>query len=166
MSVNWETLRTYEEWADALKNLLNAARIALETNDLAARGRVKRDLIDFIDESPNWLIRNLDDVAHEAIMDLGKATITEAITGIEQRTIDLIRLTKSIQSIAQNAQTSAISLRLEKSIAAIDSSTKAVKAINDLRNELASTGKDKKVETLATNAIKSIQELRTALELD
>ena len=99
MSINWEGLHTYEDWANTLKNLLDNTRKALEKNDSAARGAAKRELITFIDESPNWLIRNLDDVAHEAIKDLGKADINEAISGIENRTVELIRLTKSVQSI-------------------------------------------------------------------
>lgn len=165
MSINWEGLQTYEDWADTLKDLLENARKALEKDDAAARGAAKRELITFIDQSPNWLIRNLDDVAHEAIKDLGKADISEAITSIENRTVELIRLTKSMKSIAEDAEEAASSLRLEKARRVVDSSTSVVNAINELRNELDSTGNDKKLETLATAAIKAVQNLRGAVEL-
>ncbi|MCX5722250.1 MAG: hypothetical protein NT179_09500 [Nitrospirae bacterium] len=165
MSINWEELHTYEDWASTLKDLLDNTRKALEKNDSVARGAAKRDLITFIDESPNWLIRNLDDVADEAIKDLGKADINEAITGIENRTVELIRLTKSVQSIAEDAKDAASSLRLRKSRRVVDSSTNVVNAIKELRTELDSTGKDKKLETLASTAIKAIQDLRAAIEL-
>jgi hypothetical protein len=165
MSINWEELQTYEDWADTLKDLMDNARKALEKNESAARGAAKRELITFIDESPNWLIRNLDDVAHEAIKDLGKADINEALAGLENRTVELIRLTKSVKSIAEDAEEVASSLRLEKARIVVDSSTNVVNAIKELRNELESTGKDKKLETLASVAIKSVQDLRAAIEL-
>ena len=165
MSISWEGLQTYEDWADTLKDLLENARKAIEKDDAAARGAAKRELITFIDESPNWLIRNLDDVAHEAIKDLGKGDISEAITSIENRTVELIRLTKSMKSIAEDAEEAAGSLRLEKARRVVDSSTNVVNAIKELRNELDSTGKDKKLETLANAAIKAVQDLRGAVEL-
>ena len=111
MSISWEGLQTYEDWAYTLKDLLENARKAIEKDDAAARGAAKRELITFIDESPNWLIRNLDDVAHEAIKDLGKADISEAITSIENRTVELIRLTKSMKSIAEDAEEAAGAVR-------------------------------------------------------
>ena len=165
MSINWEELQTYEDWADTLKDLLDNARKALEKNDAAVRGATKRELITFVDESPNWLIRNLDDMAHEAIKDLGKADINEAITAIENRTVDLIRLTKSVKRIAEDAEEAASSLRLEKARRVADSSTNLVNAIKELRNELDSTGKDKKLENLGSAAIKAVQDLRAAVEL-
>lgn len=104
-------------------------------------------------------------VAHEAIKDLGKADINEAITGIENRTVELIRLTKSVQSIAEDAEDVASSLRLEKARRVVDSSTNVVNAIKELRTELDSTGRDKKLETLASTSIKAVQDLRATIEL-
>lgn len=165
MTTQWEELTTYDDWAAALSMLLKKARTALEKKDPAARSAVKRELIDYIDESPNWLIRNLDDVAHAAIKDLGKADINEALTSIENRTVDLIRLTKSLKSISEDNQDAAGMLRLEKGRRVVNASTQLVGTIRELRDQLDSTGKDKKLETLASGAIKAVQDLRTALEL-
>lgn len=165
MTTQWDELITYDNWAAALGTLLKRARAALEKGDAAARGAVKRDLIEYIDESPNWLIRNLDDVAHEAIKDLGKADINEALISIESRTIDLIKITKSLKSITEDNQAAAGALRLEKARRVVDASTQLVGTIKELRDQLSSAAKDKKLETLASEAIKAVQDLRAALEL-
>lgn len=165
MTTQWEELITYDDWAAELGTLLKKARAALEKKDVAARNTVKRELIDYIDESPNWLIRNLDDVAHEAIKDLGKADINEALTSIENRTVELIRLTKSLKSISEDNQEAASTLRLEKGKRVVDASTQLVGTIKELRDQLDSAGKDKKLKTLASGAIKAVQDLRAALEL-
>jgi hypothetical protein len=165
MAIDWSKLQTYEDWADTLTILLDNARKALTNNDPIGRGAAKRDLIKFIDESPNWLIKNLDDVAYEAIKDLGKADINEAITSIDSRTVEIIRLTKSVKSITEEAEAAGSALRLEKAKEVVDSSTNVVNAIKDLRSELESNGKDKRIDSLASAAIKSIQDLRAAIEL-
>lgn len=165
MAIDWNKLQTYEDWADTLKILLNNAHKALTNNDPLARGAVKRDLITFIDESPNWLIKNLDDIAYEAIKDLGKADINDAITSIDSRTVEIVRLTKSVRSITEEAETVASALRFEKAKQVVDASTNVVNAIKDLKNELESNAKDKKIDSLATDAIKSLQDLRAAIEL-
>lgn len=165
MTTQWEELTTYDDWAAALSTLLKRARTAVEKQDATARSAVKRELIAYIDESPNWLIRNLDDVAHEAIKDLGKADVNEALTSIENRTVELIRLTKSLKSISEDTQEAASTLRLEKGKRVVDASTQLVGTIKELRDQLDSTGKDKKLETLASGAIKAVQDLRAALEL-
>jgi len=165
MTTQWEALTTYDDWAATLGTLLKKASTALEKKDTTARYAVKRELIDYIDESPNWLIRNLDDVAHEAIKDLGKADINEALTSIENRRVDLIRLTKSIKSVSEENQDAASALRLEKGKRVVDASTQLVETIRELRDQLDSMGNDKKLETLASEAIKAAQVLRAALEL-
>jgi hypothetical protein len=162
MSINWSKLQTYEDWAKVLRGILERAAQALQDAEL--RGTVKRDLITFVDESPNWLIRDLDDIAGDSIKDLAKADINEALASIEARTVDLIRLTKSVTSVKDQAQLDAKSLRLEKAKQVVDATTNTVNAIKELKSSLGSGGADKDLDKLATLAMKAIQDLRAAVE--
>ncbi len=164
MTPNWKDLETFDDWADALRSLMDVARAALKAGDAGARARIKKDLIAFVDRSPDWIVKELDSLAGEVIKALGKAAIDDAISDIESRTVDLARLTKAIEAgTAANLQ-EARRIRLERARKTVDSITQTVGSLSDLKASLESGAKDDAIRTDIETLIESLQSLRNTVE--
>jgi len=161
---DWSGLRTYEDWADKLAELLDAARVALASGDSNARGTAKRDLMTFIDKSPNWLIKDLDEIADAARRELSKAQIDDALTGIEDRTAELVRLRKLIGGATEGALAAASSMRLERAKAVIDSTTGVITQMRQLKDTVVEEGGNGDLVALIEKTVSSVQKLRDSLE--
>jgi len=146
---------------------MDTARAALDSGDVSKRGTAKRALIAFVDSSPNFLARELDDIAADAIRALGALDLEAAMASLDTRTAELIRLTKDATDQARANVESAKSIRLTKVRKVVDSVTGTIGQLRALHDELTGTGdpNEQTVVDLVGKTIASIQKLRTKVEM-
>jgi hypothetical protein len=170
MSRDWDAVQGFEGWAAVLDELLQKAGRAAEGGSADDRRAAQDALDEFIDRSPNAVARRLDDVARDAMRDLFLATVEERVGAIAQRTAALRGYVKDVQAAAEGARQDAATIRLLRVRGAVDSMTKTVQSLQDLRETLRSGAAAAqagdvlaviaKIETL----VAQVQEVRTEVE--
>lgn len=163
MSIDFDSLDTFDDWSGALKKLLDQAAASIRSGDIAERVEAQRQLDDFTLESPNAIAAELDDIARKAIDDIFSATSDEALKSIASRSAELARHTKIIGGIAKQAQNAAKSIRLESAVKAIGTATQMIRDLHELKNVLSSAPDDLLVSAAIDKAVKAVQQVVPAV---
>ena len=159
MSINWDSLNTFEDWAGALHELLAIATDSIKSGDLAERVKAQRNLNDFIIQSPNAIAGELDNIAKNAINDIFLTAVDEALASISSRTAQLAMHVKTVKAVTLEAENAAKSIRLERATQVIGTATKIIQDLNELKSTISDTEDDQKLAEKIDKAVKSIQEL-------
>lgn len=159
MSIDFDSLETFDDWSGALQQLLGQARTALQSGVVQDRVDVQDLLADFIGKSPNRIANGLDDIARKAMDDMLNTALSEALASISSRTADLALHAKVITEIAISAEAKAASIRLDMAKQVIDSASGAIVTLNGLRQTLGAAADDQAVVGKIDKAVKVIQEL-------
>ena len=159
MSIDFDSLETFDDWSDALQQILRQGRTALQSGDVQGRVAVQDLLREFIEKSPNRIANGLDDIARKAMDDMLNTALSEALASLSSRTADLAMHAKAISDIASSAEAKAASIRLDKAKQVIDSATSAIVSLNGLRQTLGAAADDQAVVGKIDKAVKVIQEL-------
>jgi methyl-accepting chemotaxis protein len=164
--MDWDTLNTYEDWADALQTLLKNAHDAVASADVDKKQAAQKGLKDFIDNCTSPIkAKELDMMATEAIGNIFEATLDQAMAEIGSRTAELANLTKDVAAVTAAANSDAASIRLDAARKVVDTTVQAVQALNTLKQQLDATQPDdKKVADSITSLITTIQSVRNQVE--
>jgi len=159
----WTGITGYEGWRDKLSELLDEAARAARESDIDRRFGVSDRLLMFMRKSyPNdESIRALDDIARQAAADLMMTTIEERLAAISQRTGQYLQLTKAFEARAAENEAAAASIRLEHVMNVIDSTTKTIESVRELKESLKDTAGDRKVAAMIDDTIEAIEKLRS-----
>ena len=164
--MNWDTLNTYQDWADALDAILTKAHDAIAVNNVPNKLAAQRQLKAFIDNcSAPVKARELDDIATAAIHNIFEDTLEKAMAEIGSRTAELAALTKRINAVTDDANQDAAILRLEKARMVVDTTLQTVAALNTLKQTLKTEQPDEKqlADSIAT-LVGTIQTVRNQVE--
>lgn len=159
MSRNWDEIEGFAGWAAVLRELLDTAAAAIQSDAIANRVEVQKELNQFIDNSPDAIAKPLDELARKAIGDLFLKTSEESLAAIASRSTELVTLTKTIKAITADAKKDVASIRLQIAKRVIDSLSETVVAANALRATLADAGADKDVAEAIDRTLKEAQKL-------
>jgi hypothetical protein len=163
MNTDFDSLETFEDWSNLLEALLVRAKDALQSGNAQQKSDVQRDLGAFIDNSPNKIAGQLDDMARKTINDILDTAINQALGNIEARTSELALHVKTINAVTEAAERRAKSIRLESARGVIDSTGAAIRSLTDLRQALNDTSDDKLVADKIDEAVKAINDLVPAV---
>jgi len=135
--MNWNTLKSYEDWSGKLAQLLDQAHDAIAANDVNKKLEAQRALNEFIDNCASPVKgADLDDIASRAIGNIFEATLDQAMKEMGSRTAELMALTKEIGAITDHANETAAAMRLEKVRAVVDAASKALDTVKALKQQL------------------------------
>ena len=163
MKMDFDALNTFDDWAAALGQLLDAATASVRSGDIASRIDAQQQLNEFTLESPNAIAAELDDIARKAVDAIFSATAEEALKSIASRSAELTRHVKVIGGITEQAQKSAKSIRLENATKAIGGVTQTIRDLHELKTVMSASSEDKLLSDEIDKAIKAIQLLVPAV---
>ncbi|MGV1099793.1 hypothetical protein ACUUL3_10355 [Thiovibrio sp. JS02] len=163
MSINWDSLNTFADWAAALDRLLDKASESILSGEVATRVEAQKELNRFITRSPNAIAGELDEIAREAINDIFRTAMDEALAGIASRTAALARLSKTVKAVSEEANAGAKSIRLARATTVIESATRTIRDLHDLRAALSESEDDTILAGRIDKAVGSIQDLVPAV---
>lgn len=161
--MNWDTLRSKDDWKNALNEILDRAATALTDHDEEGRGNVRQDLMTFIDKSPNWLVRDLDHIATDAFKDIGKEDIRAALTSLRSRSDTLRDAGADLRDVAVEAHAAAKVLSLDKARKVTEAATAVVTQLRATAGTLRANGIDEATIDKLTEAITAVEDLKTEL---
>lgn len=157
--INFDTLVTIDDWAGALRQLLNDATAAISANDQQAKLDAQDALRTFSKLSPVQC-EFLDNIAHKAVNDLFISVADSALAAIASRNAELQQATKLIKNVAAEAQKETKSIQFEKVISALDKAKSAAETLKTLETSLAQPDQNllAKIKAL-TDAIDALSQL-------
>ena len=135
-NINFDLLFTTEDWANALQQLLDDAKAAINANNQQAKLDAQDALRNFSKQSPVQF-EFLDNIAHKAVSDLFISVADSALAGISARNAELAQATKLIKNVTSEAQKDAKSIQFEKVIAVLDKAKSAADTLKTLETSLA-----------------------------
>ncbi len=159
MSINWDSLSTFEDWAGTLHKLLATATDSIQSGDVTERVEAQKQLNDFIIQSPNAIAGELDNIAKNAINDIFKTALDEALAGISARTADLAMHVKTVKAVTSEAENRARSIRLESATRVIGTATQIIRDLNDLTTAISESEDEQELAGRIDNTLESIQAL-------
>lgn len=159
MSINWDSLNTFEDWASALHELLTTATDSIKSGDVTERVEAQKQLNDFIIQSPNAVAGELDNIAKNAINDIFQTAVDEALASIPSRTADLAMHVKTVKAVTLAAVTAAKSIKLESATKVIGTATQIIRDLNDLKTAISESEDDQELAKKIDKAVKAIQDL-------
>jgi hypothetical protein len=130
-TINWDDLILLSDWANALRQLLDAAEQAIQAPD-GQRQQVSELLRTFIKNSPIDA-GTLDALATRAITGLNIAVMSDALTAIKNLNAELGHQLALIDGVTKQAQEDADKLKLgnlEKALKTARTALVALKAAN------------------------------------
>ena len=163
---NFDNIEGFGGWSDALMKLLEEAEEVGEGASVQDLLKISKRFRDFMRAShPNSEeIRALDAIAGRAATDVLDAGIAERIQSIAGRTTELLQLSKGVEARGQELNQAAASIRLEKATKVVNSLTKSVQALKELRPALENAGEFGEVASAVKDAVERIEKLRNELE--
>jgi hypothetical protein len=159
MSINWDSLNRFEDWASALHELLAAATDSIMSGDVAERVEAQKELNNFIIQSPNAVAGELDNIAKGAINDIFQTAVDEALASISSRTAALAMHVKTVRAVTLETEAAAKSIKLESATKAIGAATQIIRDLNSLKTVLSDSEDDQELAEKIDRAVKSIQDL-------
>lgn len=166
--LDWRAMRKsdFHTWADMLTQLISEAQAALTAQDNAERLRVSDVLGQFIDNSPNLLpgISDLDEQALGISNDLLSANIENAINQLAARSVQLISLTKQIDTVAAQVEKKAASIRLDSINNFILSATDIVSSAKALKTSFENVKFDDTLAKQIEGLITQIGDIKTKVQ--
>jgi hypothetical protein len=159
----FDAIKSVDGWRRKLEELLREAEQAAQ--DEERRFAVADRLEAFVRNSgpQSEAIDRLDDVAVGTVRALMMQTINERIAELASRSVELARVTKTIQGTAATAGAAADSIRLTRTRAVVDSLTRSVEAVTALR-AIIDSGADADLVAQVEAGLAALQELRGAVE--
>jgi len=125
--IAFDNLISIDEWSDALRRILDAAKAAAGQEDSQDRQKLQDLLLTFVKKSPAK-VELLDVIARGAIEDLAVAEITARLDRIASRTAELNRTVGLVESVTEEAKKSERALRLESTIEVLNKAKAAIDA--------------------------------------
>jgi hypothetical protein len=159
----FDTIDSVDGWRRKLEELLREAEQA--ARDEERRFAVAARLREFVRNSGPQVdaIVRLDDVAAGTVRALMSRTIDERLAELASRSVELARLSKTIEATAADAGAAAGSILLVRTRAVVDSLTRSVEAVTALRAIIDSGGEADLVAQVEAG-LAALQELRGAVE--
>lgn len=159
----FDAIKGVDGWRRKLEELLREAEQAAQ--DEERRFAVADRLEAFVRNSgpQSEAIDRLDDVAVGTVRALMMQTINERIAELANRSVELARVTKTIQGTAASAGAAAESIRLTRTRAVVDSLTRSVEAVTALR-AIIDSGAEADLVAQVEAGLAALQELRGAVE--
>ena len=159
----FDTIDSVDGWRRKLEELLREAEQA--ARDEERRFAVAARLREFVRNSGPQVdaIVRLDDVAAGTVRALMGRTIDERLAELASRSVELARLSKTIEATAADAGAAAGSILLVRTRAVVDSLTRSVEAVTALRAIIDSGGAADLVAQVEAG-LAALQELRGAVE--
>lgn len=136
-SIKFDELITIDDWAGALRLLLDAAVQATQDRDAQTRRDLQGLFQAFIKRSPAK-IELLDVIARGAIEDLAIAEISASLERISSRGAELVRATGLVAAATTEARKDARQLQLESTLDALAKAKTAIDAFNQLEKAVTS----------------------------
>jgi hypothetical protein len=157
--IDFGTLTTVDDWSNALKTLIDDARIAVQNNDSDARLATQAQLTDFITNSPSFCAP-LDVVARDTARDLFTSELNAALASLASRDADLAKATATIGGATAHANQSAKSIQFTQAISFLDKSKDVLVQLKTIEEQLAAPDVD--LLTKIQTVIAAIEELKNA----
>lgn len=148
----WQSLKTFDDWAAKLDELLDEAQTAT-TSD--ARVAAQKRLRTYRNESPLFAA-DLDVIARDAISDLTAAQLGESVLAISERSAELDELRKHLSHVTAGAERAASWINL-------DGPTEIVKSMTDVMTEFVALKRKFEQEGAAAVVIEDVESARTAI---
>lgn len=150
-------------WRRKLEALLREAEQA--ARDEERRFEIAARLREFVRNSGPQVpdVAHLDDIAAGTVRALMNQTIDERLAELADRSVELARLSKAIETTAAGAGVAADSIRLARTRAVVDSLTRSVEAVTALR-AIIDSGADADLVAQVEAGLTALQELRGAVE--
>lgn len=151
-AINWGSIRDADGWRSTLADILTQARDASAAEDDTELLKIADALNTFVDKSfPNTPeIAALDQTALDAVVAMTEQIAAGAVGRIAARTVKLTALAKQVDQIAEEAQSDAAALRLEKAHAVVDSVIAVSRRIEELQQIVAAGDEDELKEKIKT----------------
>jgi hypothetical protein len=152
--------KTFDDYADDLKALVDQAREAILRGDQAAMKASHKKIGEFIAASDDTVdgVIELDDVASNTMQDVTLARLDQSLVkNLSKRSADIERLIKTIsgQSTANNS--AAATLRLQRAKALLDAGTTAVHELQKFAETVDTASPDgKKLAKALDDAITAV----------
>ena len=163
--VDFDSLRSFDDWAGALDTLLADAERVIREGNNAGRTDVQRQLREFRRKSPpSPNLTRLDGIARKAVRDIAVQSVDEAITAIAERSNELDDLILQLRGVSATAQRHAKIINLETPTTIVASLTETVGALKELRDSFTPEVNAEEVAKRVESAIGAITKLRDAIE--
>lgn len=159
MSIDWDSLNTFEDWANVLHELLTTATNSIKSGNVSERVEAQNLLNDFIIHSPNAVAGELDTIAKNSINDIFLTAVDEALASISSRSADLAIYVKTVKAVTSEAEVAAKSIKLERATKVIGTATQIIRDLNDLKITISESEEDQSLAEKIDKTVKSIQEL-------
>lgn len=165
---SWKNNVSFDDWKTSLRELLDAARAALNAGDDQAVDDIYSDLENYIVASDDTVpgVAELDRVARQTMRDLVVEAASRNVQTIADRTADVAELEKRFakQSAANNSI--AAGLRLERVREVLDASTQTIASLHALVETLptATDAGAAKLEKQINDVIAALGKLGTAVQ--
>ena len=160
-SIRFDELITIDDWAGALRLILDAAVQATRNKDAQTRRDLQDLLQNFIKRSPAK-VELLDVIARAAIEDLAIAEISASLEKISSRSAELTRAVGLVAAATTEARKDARQLQLESTLDALAKAKAAIDAFNRL--EKAATTPDQSLLQRLKASADALTALTTAVE--
>src|SRR4051812_27967792 len=131
--MNWQD---FTECSAQLQTLLAQAQTAITNDSRAEKISAQQQLLDFVHNCNCPMAQDLCDIAKKAINNVFEVTLATALAQIRDRTSELDRLTRSLNTVAGDANRSASLIRLDQARKAVDATVQAVDALKQLQGSL------------------------------
>jgi len=154
---------TLVEWAAELDELIRDGLSAVQSGETTAMVAAQKALARFVERSPDYADA-LDHQANLAIVDIDLQNTAQAAAGLKSRREEIARVTKSLEGVTAELRKDAATIRLERAKEAVDSATRTISALKEVRATLKSGGGDKALGDAILKAIASIQDVRSRIE--
>jgi hypothetical protein len=128
-SIKFDELITIDDWAEALRRILDAATEATRNKNAQGRRDLQDLLATFIKRSPAK-IELLDVIARETIEDLAIADISASLERISGREAELTRAVGLVTAATTEAKKDARQLKLESTLDALARAKAALDAFS------------------------------------
>ena len=158
--INFDALKTVDDWAGALDTLIAEGKAATRDNDSDKRLDVQAQLTDFITLSPSFAAP-LDEVARGAARDLFIKQVDASLAALATRDAELRQATEALKGVTKKADDNAKSIQFKKVIDILDRSKAALEELKKLEESLTAPNTDLLTKIRAANA--SIEELMKAV---
>lgn len=164
--MNWDTIRGFEGWSNALSGLLADLAKAIDAKDVDERDRVLSELRHFMKNSPDDIAKPLDDLAMRTLLNTVAMGWEEAAADLRTRSGELARYTEQIRTITEANRKAADGIRGTALRSVLDRTTAAIQSIGELKATLKSGASGDTAAVLASleSALKAIQDLKSEAE--
>ena len=165
MKIDFKKLATRQDWEEALSDIIDFARKAVDAKDEDDISQATDLLNKFIEASPperSWS-GDLDDHAREALGQLAVDIATVTNDDLASRTTELQRIEKAVRTTAADNEQAAANIRHEKLTQALVSAMNAAKAAKDLQDAVKDDAGSVKISEAAQKLLAAVSDFKDVL---